>query len=251
VAIAPNGGEILVGTNEGELVVFDTRTFARKLGVDMAKYKKRSNAVDGRMGRKATPGNNSREHWISCISFSPSGHAVAVGTFGCVVVLLDVTTGYSVRAVLDRSNTPITAIDWSADGTVLAVNDRSLDLLFYHVDEQNLRTAAAITNASSVRDVVWHTHTCALSWPTSGVTQPHHQGQFVNSCDSNPSRTLVATGDDSGCVNLMRFPALQGVHAHKYPGHSAHVTCTRFAPNERFLVSTGGHDLAIMQWAIV
>lgn len=252
IAISPSGNEILVGTAEGELVVFDTRTFARKLSVPLTSYKKAlRNAVDGTPTAAARGGATARTHFISTIQFSPSGHAVAVGTHGAVVVLLDVTAGYAVRAVLDRAQGPITALDWSADGTLIQTNDTSFDLLHYHVDEQNLKSVAPITNASSVRDVAWHTHTCTLSWPTSGITQPHHQGQFVNTTDASPSRTLIATGDDSGHVNLFNFPALPGAQPLVYAAHSAHVTSARFTPDERYLLTTGGHDLAVCQWAVL
>lgn len=260
IAISPNGSEIIVGTNEGELIVFDTRTFSRKLSIPLSSYKKDlRSAIDGRPstgaggggGVRSWKGSSSRQHWISTIQFSPSGHALAVGTYGCIVVLLDVTDGYKIRSILERSNTPITALDWSIDGTLLQVNDASFDLLHYHVDEQDLKHVTPITNASSVRDVQWFTNTCTLSWPTSGVTQPHHQGQFVNTADAAPSRTLIATGDDSGHVNLFRYPALHGSQPLIYSGHSAHCTNVRFTPDERYLITTGGHDLAIFEWAVI
>ena len=251
IAISPNGAEIVVGTNEGELVIFDTRTFARKLSVPLASYKKDlRNKVDGTTHHRSA-GNSSRSLWISTVQFSPSGHAVAVGTHGCVVVLLDVTSGYAVRSVIDRSNGAITAVDWSADGSLLQTNDTNFELFHYHVDEQDLKRVTPITNASSVRDVAWHTHTCTLSWMTSGVTRPEDMGQYVNTADANPSRTLIATGDDSGNVNLFRAPALPGAQPLRYSGHSAHVSKVAFTPDERFLLSAGGHDLSIMQWRVV
>ena len=251
IAISPNGSEIVVGTSEGELIIYDTRTFARKLSVPLNSHRKDlRSAVDGATYQRSR-GYTSRQTWISCIQFSPSGHAVAVGTHGCVVVVLDVTNGYKIMSVLDRSNGAITAIDWSADGALLQTNDANFELFHYHIDEQDLKRYVPITNASSVRDVVWHTHTCTLSWATSGVTNPLHQGQFVNTADASPSRTLIATGDDSGHVNLFRYPALPGSQPLVYSGHSAHVTVVRFTPNDRYLISAGGHDLTTAIWRIL
>lgn len=34
----------------------------------------------------------------------------------------------------------------------------------------------------------------------------------------------------------------------RYPGHSAHVTCTRFTYNDKRVISTGGNDKTILQW---
>jgi WD40 repeat protein len=241
VVISPSGGEIVVGNMEGQVLVFDTRTFAKKLELNLRAQSKQlhlqHSAVDGSSNHTLrTPGNTGHQHWISTMQFSPSGHALAVGTHGCVVVLLDVTDGYRVRAVLDRSSSPITALDWSADGTLLQVNDQSLQLLHYHVDDQDLKAVTAVTNASSVRDVQWHSHTCALSWPTAGAVQqlrpdglpgdPVESSQ-VNSVDASPSRTLLVSGDDHGEVRLFRFPALPGAQPLSYAGHSAYVTAAQ------------------------
>lgn len=58
---------------------------------------------------------------------------------------------------------------------------------------------------------------------------------------------LLATADDSGKVNLFRYPStteksqpLQG------KGHSSHVTKVRFSPKDNYLFSTGGNDTAVI-----
>lgn len=257
VAISPSGSDIVVGTNDGQLLVFDTRTFARKMTLDLTKYKKdlrhRGGVVDGRNNNMSSsgPGNNSHEHWITCLTFSPSGHALAAGTVGCVVCLIDTVGGYIVRSVLDKSISPLTSIDWNGDGTFISTNDESLDLKYYHVDEENLSIVSVVNNVTSMRDVIWATRSNTLCWSASGVTQPQHQGMFVNTTDANSSRTLIATGDDSGQVKLFRYPALPGATPLVYSGHSAHVTCARFSADEKFLVTTGGFDLSCCVWRVV
>jgi len=282
VAVSPSGADILVGTNEGELLVFDTRTFARKrTAIDLAQYGRerggpmRRSAVDGRMLPVAAPGNNSKEHWITCLSYSPSGHAVAAGTHGSVVVLLDATRGYEVRAVLDRSVRPVVSLDWSADGTLLETNDQALEVRRYHVDEQNLAAARALEQnaAAATRDVQWATRTNRLSWASSGVcladssaaagagatgaapgtavSAPPSDPRFINSVDAAPTRFLLASGDDDGLVKLWRCPALPGAAPLAYAGHSAHVTAVRFSTDERRLITLGGFDNAVFQWAVL
>jgi WD40 repeat protein len=78
-----------------------------------------------------------------------------------------------------------------------------------------------------------------------------HAPHFVNSVDANASRTLLATGDDSGQVKLWRFPALPGAVPLVYGGHSAHVTAVRFSADERHLITVGGFDNAVFQWAVL
>lgn len=46
------------------------------------------------------------------------------------------------------------------------------------------------------------------------------------------------------------YPAMKGAKSDAYGGHSSHVVTTRFTPDEKFLISTGGHDLSVIQWAI-
>lgn len=60
---------------------------------------------------------------------------------------------------------------------------------------------------------------------------------------------MLATADDFGLVKLFDFPSTTK-HAKfkKYAGHSAHVTNVRFAYGDRFLVSTGGGDTAVLVW---
>jgi WD40 repeat protein len=54
-----------------------------------------------------------------------------------------------------------------------------------------------------------------------------------------------------GQVKLFRYPALAGATPAIYTGHSAHVTSVRFSADERYVVTTGGFDNAVMQWTVV
>jgi len=37
---------------------------------------------------------------------------------------------------------------------------------------------------------------------------------------------------------------------HTYGGHSSHVTNVSFLQDDSRLISTGGHDTSVMQWAL-
>lgn len=37
----------------------------------------------------------------------------------------------------------------------------------------------------------------------------------------------------------------------EYKGHSSHVVCVRFSPDNRWVASVGGHDQAVFQWRVV
>jgi WD40 repeat protein len=239
IAISPNGKHIIVGCNNGEVNVYDTRTMSRLLSLDLNKYGKRQV-------------NNQTGNWIQCIKYSPSGHTVAVGTHGSVVVLLDVTDGYKPKGLLKASNSFLTHIDWSQDGQCIQTNDGAYELLFYHIDEGELKSSSQNTNATSLRDTKWATQNCVLGWPVQGIFDPSQDGSDVNTVDITASRTLAVTGDDTGNVNLYRYPvAAKGNKCNSAHAHSSHVVTTRFTADEKYVISVGGHDLSIMQWAIV
>lgn len=238
IAISPDKRSIIVGTNNGEIAVFDTKTLVRKVLVDLNGFGKRN--VKNQTG-----------NWIQTIQFSPSGRTCAVGTHGSVVCLLDPADNYKCKGTLAKSSSAISSLDWSEDSSYIQTNDLGYELLFYAVDEDDLSKSKQVTNATSMRDVQWATHTCKLGWPVQGIFDPSQGGQDINSVDVNPSRTLIATGDDNGDVKLFRYPAQKGTaKADSYGGHSSHVVTTRFTPDEKFLISTGGHDLSIIQWAL-
>lgn len=189
-------------------------------------------------------------NWIQTIQFSPSGRTCAVGTHGSAVCLLDPADGYKCKGTLTKSSSAITSLDWSEDSAFLQTNDLGYELLFYSIDEDNLSASKQVTSASAMRDVQWATHTCKLGWPVQGIFAPNQGGQDINSCDVNPNKTLIVTGDDDGDVRLFRFPAMPGAKSLAYGGHSSHVTLARFTPDDKFVISAGGHDLSLIQWAL-
>ena len=237
VAISPDKKSIIVGTNNGEVAVFDTKTLVRKALVDLNDKGKRQ--ITNQVG-----------NWIQTIQFSPSGRTCAVGTHGSVVCLLDPLDGFKCKGVLSKSSSAISSLDWSEDSSFIQTNDLGYELLFYAVDEDDLSRCKQVTSASAMRDVAWATHTCKLGWPVQGIFDPSQGGQDINSVDVNPTKTLVVTGDDNGDVKLFRYPCAKGAKADSYGGHSSHVVTTRFTPDEKFVISTGGHDLSIIQWAL-
>jgi len=71
------------------------------------------------------------------------------------------------------------------------------------------------------------------------------------SVDTSPDLKLIATADDFGKVNLFRYPASEkGNHHYAYHGHSSHVTHVRFNADGEYLLSSGGHDLGLLQWKV-
>lgn len=76
-------------------------------------------------------------------------------------------------------------------------------------------------------------------------------GTDINAIAISKKRGLCAYVDDFGHVNVMAYPAAS-LKAEKlsYSGHSSHVTNVAFVNDSSRLVTCGGNDMSVFQWAI-
>lgn len=239
LAFSPDGREFIIGTNKGEVAVFRTEDMSVVARHDLNRFGK----------RQVT---NQTENWIQTIKYSPTGNLVAVGTHGMVIVLLDPCSGYTPKGTLTAHNAAVLNMDFSSDGMALQSNCLAYELLFHSVDEKNPKTSKQNpSGASQYRDVKWATQTCLFGWPVQGVFDPTQDGSDVNSGDANRARTLYATGDDYGLVNLYRYPVVANTHEKRTgAAHASHVVTVRFTPDGQRLISTGGADKSVCQWRV-
>ncbi len=140
----------------------------------------------------------------------------------------------------------ITHLDWSTDSTYLQSNSGEHELLFW-----NASICRQVTNQASLRDVEWATQSCILGFNTIGVWPETVDGSDLNACARSNGSKLIATGDDFGKIKLYSYPASQpkSLH-HTVGGHSSHVTRLDFLADDNRLISSGGRDTALMQWAL-
>ena len=82
--------------------------------------------------------------------------------------------------------------------------------------KEEIKGASHNPAPSSVKNVEWNTHTCTFGWPVQGIYAPDQDGTDVNICAINNDKTLVATGDDYGYVNLYNYPCLDSVKQQNY-----------------------------------
>lgn len=66
-----------------------------------------------------------------------------------------------------------------------------------------------IPQSSMLRDVIWATHTCVISFNTIGIWPEGADGTDVNNCTRSDDGKLLATGDDFGRVKLFSYPVCQ------------------------------------------
>jgi microtubule-associated protein-like 6 len=92
--------------------------------------------------------------------------------------------------------------------------------------------------------------TGCFGWQVKGIWKPFSDFTDVNGTCRSHSRNFLATADDFGQVNIYKYPCTveKGAIYSSYLGHSSHVTKVRFSANDRYLVSTGGHDKTVLIW---
>ena len=72
------------------------------------------------------------------------------------------------------------------------------------------------------------------------------------SADGVPGAHVIATADDFSFVKLFNGPVVADDAPYRaYRGHASHVTCVRFAHDDRRLFSVGGIDRCVFQWRTI
>lgn len=224
-AFSPDGELIAVGGLTGHWMVFDAAS--RDLLFE---------ATDG-------------PEPIQVIKFSPDGQYIALGSRDNFIYVYAVNEDKSFTQVGSCSghSSYITHLDWSEDGEVIRSNSGDYEVLYW-----NGKTCEQITASSSLRDVKWATNSCTLSFNTVGIWPEYADGTDINAAGRSNDKMLVVSGDDYGKVNLYRYPAAHPKSVpHTYGGHSSHVTSVEFLHDDSQVISIGGNDTSVMQWAVV
>ena len=100
--------------------------------------------------------------------------------------------------------------------------------------------------ASELRDVLWRSNTCALSWPTTGLDAD--AGEEVPAVDRAPDCSACAAPAADGALQLFRYPCLRGAKPRRYSCHSPGVASVRFSSGGHNVFAMGANDLAVSFW---
>lgn len=193
------------------------------------------------------------KQWISKLKFSPDGSILAVASRDNSVYTYSVAQQFKRKSKFSKHNAGILDLDFSKDGKYLQSTCSAYELLF----SEHANGAQLTNGASLLAGEEWSTFTCSLGWPVMGIWSGTMDGSDVNSVDRSPDMSMLAVGDDSGKVNIYRYPATlpdkEGAPHHEYMGHSSHVTMVRWvtAPGSdvpSHLITTGGDDKCVFQW---
>ncbi|KAL5009043.1 hypothetical protein ScPMuIL_014624 [Solemya velum] len=222
----PDGSFIAVGTHTGKWYVIDSST------------------------REVIYEHHDGNEQIECVQYSPDGTYLALGSRDNYVYVYQVPEEgqhYTRKGRCSGHSSFITHVDWSSDGQFLRTNSGDYEVLFW-----NGSNCKQITSPASLRDIKWATQNCTLAFNSAGIWPEGADGTDVNSCCRSHKKTLVASADDFGKVNLFKYPCHQPkANCHTYGGHSSHVTNVTFLQEDSRLISVGGRDMSICQWEVI
>ena len=234
VAFSPeDGGLLAVGMVDGRMLVLDARS-----------------------GGAVASGHH-RLGPLCVLAFSPCGRWLLSGCDDGGVDIYDVRLGcirvgsspFAGPYGAEEEGSPVEHGDWSADSRYVRVNTAHGALLFFEAPGcEPVRFAAAL------RDTVWTTHTCPLSWATQGLWPADGTPADVPACALSHGRDVMAAVTANGRVRLFRFPCDVGrascTEAFGH-GHCPAAACA-WTFNDQFLLTySGGGDRCLMQWTHV
>ncbi|XP_045773907.1 echinoderm microtubule-associated protein-like 2 isoform X2 [Maniola jurtina] len=225
VAWSGDGSVIAVGCTTGKWLVFDPHS------------------------RDLLAAHHDGTEPIQTIQYSPNNQFVAIGSRDNFIYIYQVDDNGSRYSRLGKClghSSYITHLDWSEDSQYIRSNSGDYELLFW-----NATTCRQVPSPTSMRDVAWASTNCPITFTTVGVWPEGADGTDINSCTRSHDSRLAATGDDFGKVKLYAYPVTQPKSlCQAYGGHSSHVTCVRFLPDDTRLLSAGGNDAALLQWLV-
>jgi WD40 repeat protein len=221
------------------------------------------------------------------VAYNPTNGHVAVGhNDGTLTVRASFDNLDSIVAQANHSREWIEDMEYSPDGSKLAVGSHDNKIYVYSVPDYQLvgkcqKHNSFITSvdwsadgsyirsvcgayellffngnsyeqdpsgASNTTGTQWATNNAKFGWLVDGIFPPGTDGSHINYVDFSSDGQLIATGDDYGLVNIFRNPARLGHKPISLRGHSEHVVRVSFAAGDNYLFSIGGYDQTLMQW---
>ncbi|RXG58463.1 Echinoderm microtubule-associated protein-like [Armadillidium vulgare] len=185
---------------------------------------------------------------ISCLMYNLTGDTLVAGSQNGSMYLFRSSKDGFVYTRYGRMSgfQPISCIDWSESGQYLQTVTSDNDLAYW-----NLRNLTFIKNHVEVREEIWLTQTCPLSYLVHGIWCASRGTTIHITVDKNENRGLLAAGDTEGYIRLYRYPVLSPKAGwHEYKVYTSYLSCARFSPEEDLLYTTGGTDAAFMRWKL-
>jgi WD40 repeat protein len=146
--------------------------------------------------------------WCEVIRYSPCGQYMAAGSHDNNIYVFKVADDYALVGTMKKHNSFVTSLDWSQDSQWIRSVCGAYEKLYFNVENMSF-DSAGLTNT---KDVVWLSGSSKLGWDVEGIYPSGEDGSHINGVDVTLDKTLVATGDDFGLVNLFRYPVCNLKH---------------------------------------
>lgn len=238
-------------------------------------------------GGASTLSSKADSQCARALAYNPSNGHIAVGhNDGTVTIRESVGSLDSVVSQMNNAREWIEDMEYSPDGSKLAVGSHDNKIYVYSVPDYSLlgvckKHNSFITSvdwsldgnyirsvcgayellffdgnsfaqdpngASNTTGTAWATSNAKFGWLVDGIFPAGTDGSHINYVDFSHDGLLIATGDDYGLVNIFRNPARKGHQAISLRGHSEHVVRVCFSADDQHLFSIGGFDQTLMQW---
>jgi echinoderm microtubule-associated protein-like 6 len=192
------------------------------------------------------------EGWIRAMRFSPDGTLLAAASNDRSTYIYEVTTGfkkvYNYKCTCKGHGKFVAHLDFSDDGRYLQTASGAYELYYW----STATGKQLVHGAVELKDTKWATWTSPMGWPVQGLWPEAPDGIEVTSADRSPSQAVLAATDDRGRIRLYAYPCLDPDAQHNlYGGHSPLITNCRWSHDEMFLLTTGGIEKSVFQWAVV
>ena len=183
---------------------------------------------------------------INDIKFSPDGEHLAMASHDNHVYLYDGRT-FALRSKLKRHTNCVTHLDFSKDSRYLQTASAAHEIIFWDLQKPGSPLAVS---AEIVRNVSWDTWSLPYGYPVQGLWSESAHGVGVNAVDRAGEKQILVAGDDDGAIRLYKYPSTEPLSGYNSEvGHANCVTNVKFTTHGEHVISTGGSDLAIMQWS--
>ena len=94
----------------------------------------------------------------------------------------------------------ITHIDYSENSKYIQCNNDLYEIHYFDIE-----TGKHITKGETfLQKEKWATWTCTLGWVTQGIWPMSSNDYIVNTLDCDPSRSVIAIGDNYGQIKLFK-----------------------------------------------
>jgi WD40 repeat protein len=275
VAFAPDTGQVISSAFDNEILWWDedSQRSVRRSKLDSGVISTLRAFAGGRLvaagsaetmlsfwefqGAQVESWRTGNEEWVSCLSISPDGRTVAAGSIHRTLAVSD-AGGKGLYRRHEHSDS-VTAVAWSADGTVLATGSADATVKLW-----NAKSGTTISTIYSIRSTV----TAMAFSPDSkylavaavdlsirvfrlsdgvlvkmmfGHTKP------IEALAFHPNGWLFASGSRDGTVGL--WNAAKGIGNVRIESSSRPISCVAFSPDGMRLAA-GGQDKTVRLWEV-